>query len=515
MFFYAEILFSIYRIISMASRSPVSYVWSVTRLNRLLRIIFFSVFVLAIITFFTWTLNKPWIDFLEREWIERYVSSYQAELDNAIALVKKDPQLAEPLLLNLVESLDDVRKLDRLYVIKESAFEYLVQIYEQQDRFEVALSIAEKWRALDERNLILSIRVGELKRQIPGEEGDGVEQIRSLYERFYEAPVVADAYRRLLVESGDDAGLLRHELKDRVYRGSFDRYADRVWLAFLKLGNEAKDITRLQEKPLIHNNTVEVRLGSLKGVQEVMIKTPIGLFFLLGKPELLISINNKTHRVPLWRMPNKINGGEKIRQDAYGVTGHNSSLVFSVPEEISKVDSSAKLTLEVLYDYPELVRKAAATPGVFGQLINEYGQDNNVNLLDRLQALKLNLLNASEFYLRWNDLPESRISATVAGNIDNNRASFSLDYILPENTDTTFLLLRFPALQNMQYRLKDIQINSGGKYETVTVSGYEWGLNDLEFKNGAFLVTGPKPSLFLGLNKNKPVSRLRIVGDAW
>ena len=234
----------------------------------------------------------------------RLIRNYEQRIDNlfykATSRELTRPKKAAKAYQELLTELNSVHKTDRAYEIKRHALKKYILLLRRNGHYKKSLVWSKKWLAEDQRDLFAATQVGISYSLVKGEEENADTLLTTLYKRFPESKLVADAYADILISKGKlvkGISVLKtnHQLRAR------QALPTRGWEYFWHSGNGFSAKRSKRAKVNINspsqdlNNTSTATLGNLMlplnipcGVDELRIDLPSKIALSLSNPRLSV-----------------------------------------------------------------------------------------------------------------------------------------------------------------------------------------------------------------------------------
>jgi len=198
----------------------------------------------ALITSAVWSLAPAQVERLDSAITQRVVRVAKRELESIRTLAKSDQEQARAQYLEFIEAHSGVRKGDRKsdYVIQ--AMTELSKIYARQGDVDAAVSWAKTRSDYDKNDLVAQAELISLLLGSPEHDVEGVELLKSLYQRVPEFEDVSRLYASYLVRIGERAKVAA--VAELFFQRSVQSF-EKGWRVFWDLG---KGFTAGQSKPV-------------------------------------------------------------------------------------------------------------------------------------------------------------------------------------------------------------------------------------------------------------------------
>lgn len=149
----------------------------------------------AFCTIIIWTLNPSLVNELDGWVVRTYTSHYKDKLKEAMAEPREQQ---EDKLIQLIKSLEHIKKRDRLYHVKRQIFLSLINLSMIEKKYNEAIYWTERWVDFDEKDLVAKLKKAQILYSIPGRKDEGRLILENLYHRYPDVKKISDNYKIMM-----------------------------------------------------------------------------------------------------------------------------------------------------------------------------------------------------------------------------------------------------------------------------------------------------------------------------
>lgn len=361
-----------------------SIVHKAANIGRAVLLVMFCFFVAV---FVIWSAAPHWVNYIDNLIIAKYTEKYDERLENAKRAIQHErAEAGVDLLIDLINDLNKIQKLDRLDPVKRRAFDQLIQVLKRQNRLESALYWAEKWIDFDNKDLFALTQRTKVLYSITERRDEAKRLISDLRKQLPESRVVFDTYYQILLKEKRIAEAFLAFLEFSEIRESSKISA---WIITMDVGNGFDDGRRQEILPyLLRGKKMELSFDLEAGVRQLRFEPSLQSYQSLECPELFFQQHNgRNTRVELKSLPIDYHNMEFEYNALKVFSDGDAHFTWQVPEKWQEVRLTITLTAGLTHPYPEYIIRLLTSPDAqeLEKSLLTMGEEEAVNQLAKMR----------------------------------------------------------------------------------------------------------------------------------
>lgn len=162
--------------------------------------------IAAVAMWALWQTQTTQINDFGEKVAKHYTWQYQSDYNAAINNLDDEGTSDLDPLRAFLNSLENVRKSDRLDPLKRRALRRMIDELRIREENREALSWTERWLALDERDVAGLVTHAELLTSLPDRRAEGLQAFAALHHKLPELEIVSSPYVTALVNTASEPG---------------------------------------------------------------------------------------------------------------------------------------------------------------------------------------------------------------------------------------------------------------------------------------------------------------------